>query len=166
VVGASFHAGLGVGTITGTNAADSISAMGGGRDTIDARGGDDSIGVRDSELDPVACGQGTDSVNVDTGLDLMTGCERVVQVAHEQRHAADRLPGARVAPAQAHARDAAGVGADRLRRKGEHADRDQRVGEISIRPRDERITREGRSPCCGAPAGSPRRARRCARTCA
>lgn len=142
--GVSFQAGLGTDTITGTDAADSISAFGGGRDTIDARGGDDRLGTRDSEADSLACGQGTDTVSSDSpSLDLQTGCERQTNVgvlALAPKVLAAKAGGvARLRVSWRHPRAWRQVGQVTVHVR----DGDRRVGEIAISPRAGRTTARG-----------------------
>jgi hypothetical protein len=142
--GVSFQAGLGTDTITGTDAADSISAFGGGRDTIDARGGDDRLATRDSEADSLACGQGTDTINSDSpSLDLQTGCERQTNVGvftlAPKIIVAKTGRAARLRVSWRHPRAWRNV-----RQVAVHVrDAERRVGEIAILPRGQRITDVG-----------------------
>jgi Ca2+-binding RTX toxin-like protein len=71
-------AGAGADLLVGTTGGDALKA-GGGADTLRGLGGGDSIYARDSTVDRIACGPGSDLATVDRE-DRARGCERVSHV--------------------------------------------------------------------------------------
>jgi hypothetical protein len=66
-------------TITGARGGDILNG-GSGRDTITANAGNDRIQARDGESDTVVCGSEFDTVDVESGLDVFSGCEKFEQI--------------------------------------------------------------------------------------
>ena len=70
------YGGAGNDTISGAGGNDTLDG-GPGQDTLDGGDGNDGIASRDSFLDQVACGNGTDTVSADVGDSVAADCEQV-----------------------------------------------------------------------------------------
>ena len=139
--GVTLNGGGGIDTITGTDQGDRLQGNP-GRDTIIALDGNDRIAARDNATDDINCGIGTDSVEADPSIELMSNCETVqvgrLRLAPRVVRATAGRP-AHLRLSWRHPRSWRKLRKIELRLVRD----DVPVGEVAIRPRAQRSSADG-----------------------